>query len=132
MIDGIDRETAALFVVLAGMATNQLVMRVPLLLRTGPVFWALQAGNVGLGLWIAARGLPGFDALPSLSVLVGLLFLFHVATNVRLRIALLRDEEEDREDAEAAEVARILAARAAHEAAHQAAHEAAELREPPG
>lgn len=94
-----DLSTAALFGVVLLLALNQVVMRTSALWRRDGVFFGAAALQVLAGTLVMGLGMPGFEALPSVSWVLGLMFFLHVGQNLSLRSRRLR--ELDAEEAEA-------------------------------
>lgn len=80
-----DGSTSGLLLVVAALATNQLVMRLPALYRHDTVFWALEGFICTFGGYLLWRGVPGLDGFPIVSWVVGLMFFLHAAQNIRVR-----------------------------------------------
>ena len=76
-----DLDVAVLLGIVGVMAANQLIMRVGALTARPLVFWPLQLVNLVVGTAILVLGLPGFEAWPVVSWLVGLLFFLHIVQN---------------------------------------------------
>lgn len=96
----------ALFAVILALAGNQAVMRVDAAVRSGPVFWSLVLLDLVVGSALILFGLPGFDHVPAVSYVVGLLFFVHAAQNQVVRRRMLADEVDE------ARAARVAALRA--------------------
>jgi len=99
------------FAIIALLGTNQAVMRIPWLHRQAGAFWAMQAVNACAGLFVLFYGLPGFEHVPAVQYVVGLLFLFHGADALRSRVkqgSKKREEARARKEA----VAEMLRERA--------------------
>lgn len=89
-----DLETWALFAVVIVLGLNQAVMRTPTL-REHPVpFWILQILDILAGTAVLSFGLPGFDGVPAVSWVLGLLFFLHSSQNLRMRQEELRFERQ--------------------------------------
>lgn len=75
--------------VLLGLITllvlNQAASRVPGVLDRPWAFWMVNFANLLLGVGILVKGLPGFSHMPAASILVGLLFLWHIGQNFKIR-----------------------------------------------
>lgn len=106
-----DLSTATLFAVVAVLAVNQAVMRVEALSRHPLVFWATWLLDLGMGTAILALGLPGFEDVPPVSWVVGLLFFVHAAQNVAVRQRRLREAAIDEATRRRREVAAEIASR---------------------
>lgn len=85
-----DLGTAALFAIVALLGINQVVLRVPALLRSRAVFFGLLVLEIAMGSAILVLGLPGFEGVPGVTWAVGLLFFLHVAQNLGYRGRRLR------------------------------------------
>ncbi len=110
-----DLSTGVLLGLVALMAINQAMMRVDALFNRDLVFFGVQILNTTVGSAVLIYGLPGFEHIPVVNWMVGLLFVMHVATNLNARA---RRSSEDREDERAeirAEAERLRATRAAEE-----------------
>ena len=88
-------QTVAFLAVVALMVSNQLIMRVGALRGRPLFFWGLQLVNFVGGTTILVFGLPGWDAYPVVSWLLGLLFLFRTVQNNMLRAQFLREARAD-------------------------------------
>ena len=75
-----DIPTTVLLGVVAVLAINQLVMRIPRL-RVA-LFWPVQIFLLLLGTVILIIGLPGYEDIPIISWVVGLLFFLHIARSL--------------------------------------------------
>ncbi len=64
-------------------AVNRLVL--PRFLRVAPVFWLVNALNLGAAVLIYVRGFPRMEGDVAVRLLVGTLLLFHIAQNLALR-----------------------------------------------
>lgn len=75
--------------VLLGLVTllvlNQVASRVPGVLDRPWAFWMVNAADLLLGVGIMVKGLPGFDHVPPVRFVVGLLFVWHIGQNFKLR-----------------------------------------------
>ena len=70
------------FAVVATLATNHVLVRLPGWERRAWLFWLVQALNVGCASWVLAVGLPGFDGnLAVVNWVVGLIFLVRAVQN---------------------------------------------------
>lgn len=107
-----DLGTTVLFAVVALLALNQVVMRVPALQRRGGVFFTLIGAEILVGAAILVLGLPGLERVPAARWVVGLLFLAHAAQNLNVRTRMLREAGRARSEARQARVEAALAGRA--------------------
>ncbi len=80
-----DTETAVLFGLVALIGLNQVLARVEALQARAPLFWSVQVVNAVIGALVIVVGLPGFEWLPPVSWVVGLLFYLHIGQNIRAR-----------------------------------------------
>lgn len=104
----LDPSTAALLVVVAVIAANQVVARVAWVARRGWLFWPVQVIDLGVAGAVLWFGLPGFDHVRAVSVVVGLMLVMHVAQNLRARSAIARDDAREEARARSAERARAI------------------------
>ncbi|MBT3219712.1 MAG: hypothetical protein HN348_11520 [Proteobacteria bacterium] len=81
-----DLNTGVLLALIAFLGVNQSVARVSVLRGIAVLFWGVQLLNVVVSLGVLIFGLPGFDHIPIVSWVVGLLFLVHIAHNTRVRM----------------------------------------------
>jgi uncharacterized membrane protein len=72
-------------VVLLGL--NQLVARVPAFTLRPWLFWPVIFLDLVVGSYVLAVGLPGFEHIPPVSWVVGLLFFLHIGQDLKLRVA---------------------------------------------
>ena len=114
-----DLSTGLLLAVVAVLALNQAAMRVERLRNDDRVYWAVQFIDLVMASAIILFGLPGFESFPAVPIVVGLLFVFHVAQNYNARA---QDMAEDRAD-ERAEIEAEAEARRERRAAEEAANE---------
>lgn len=95
----LDLGTQTLLTVAILLALNNAIVRVPWL-KTRPIlFYAVQVLDVFVAAWLFWRGVPGFDDIPAISWMLGLLLILHVVQNVRWHRAF-REEVSDDEDRE--------------------------------
>lgn len=80
-----DLSTAVLFALVALIGVNQVVVRSRLARDHSRVFWGVTVLDLLVGIGVLVLGLPGFEAMPAVSWVVGLLFVMHVAQNLMLR-----------------------------------------------
>lgn len=102
-----DLSTAVLFGVVGLLALNQVVARVPSLLRRDAVFFSLLVVLLAAGTLILSQGLPGFEDMPAVSFVVGLMFFLHVAQDLALRNRLLARARASAQDAQEARAAAL-------------------------
>ena len=76
-----DLGTLVLFGVILVMALNQAAMRVERLAADDRVYFAVQFIDIGVAAGLILFGMPGMEAFPAVPVVLGLLFLMHVAQN---------------------------------------------------
>jgi hypothetical protein len=70
------------FAVVATLATNHVLVRLPGWERRTLLFWLVQAMNVACASWLFAEGLPDFDGnLSVVNWVVGLIFLVRAVQN---------------------------------------------------
>lgn len=105
--------TGTLFGLVALIGVNQVAVRTRAARDTPLLFWGLTLTDLILGTAVAFLGLPGFERLPAVGWVVGLLLILHVAQNLALRGEW---EQEAREDARAERDAERKARRQAREA----------------
>jgi len=94
-----DTSSAVLFGLVAIIGINQVAVRTRLARDRSAVFWGLTFIDLIAGIVVLVLGLPGFEHVPVVSWVVGLLLVMHVAQNLMLRNGW---EQEEREDAKAA------------------------------
>lgn len=99
-----DLSTTALFVVVALLAINQLAMRLRWAVARTVLFFSVQALLLAAGTWVLGFGLPGFDHIPAVSYVIGLLFFLHVARNLALRSRVERELAREHQDSLIADV----------------------------
>lgn len=94
-----DLDTTMFLALVALIACNQLVARVPVFRDHPAVFWGMQFTDVAAGTAVLIFGLPGFGHFPPVRYVVGLMFFLHIATNLQLRARAdrLRVEEARRQ-----------------------------------
>jgi len=105
-----DYETTVLLSLVGVLALNQGVMRIGSLYRIQAVFYGLILVDLGVGSGVLWFGLPGFEAFPPVSWVVGLLFFVHSAQNLGIRQRRL-DEARQANEAERAAAFADLAQR---------------------
>ena len=80
-----DLNTSVLLALIGMLALNQALMRIPSLEQRATVFWPLQVVDLVVGCGVLLFGLPGFGHAPAVRWVVGLLFIMHVAQNLKIR-----------------------------------------------
>jgi hypothetical protein len=95
----VDTGTAVLFALVAIIGVNQVAVRTRLARDRSAVFWGLTLMDLLAGIAVLVLGLPGFEHVPAVTWVVGLLLVMHVAQNLMLRNGW---EQEAREEAKAA------------------------------
>ncbi len=80
-----DLNTSVLLGLVAILALNQALVRIPALERRSTLFWGLQFLDIFIGSAVLIFGLPGFEHAPAVGWVVGLLFVMHVAQNMKIR-----------------------------------------------
>lgn len=97
-----DLGTRTLLLIVAILGINQAAMRIERFQGDDRVYWTVQAVDLVLATGIIVFGLPGFEHLPAVSIVVGLVFVMHVAQNYNMRALRQRDERNaEREEIEA-------------------------------
>ncbi len=98
------------FGIVATLAVNHLLVRIPGWERRTLLFLAVQALNVGCASWVLAVGMPGFEGqLAVVSWVVGLLFIVRaVQNNSRWSKARTAAASEDPMEARKAEIRAAL------------------------
>ena len=103
------------FAVVATLATNHVLVRLPGWEQRNVLFWFVQLLNIACASWVLAFGLPGFEGnLTIVNWVLGLIFMVRAVQNngrwseARRSRRLGTDEDEER--------AKILAALRAGEA----------------
>lgn len=108
---------AILLAVVGVLASNQLVARLPGWAGLAPVFWVMQAFNVGAAIYVMALGIPGLDGnLKIFNWVFGLLFIVRIVQNNQRYGAARRDARKGSATDERARKERIRAALQAGEA----------------
>ncbi|MCB9678639.1 MAG: hypothetical protein H6737_26285 [Alphaproteobacteria bacterium] len=90
------------------LAVNNAITRVPVLRDREVLFWTVQLVDLGACIALLVYGIPGFADMPAVSWMLGLLFLLHVAQNLRWR-AERRRERGASDDVEAKKSALLKA-----------------------
>jgi hypothetical protein len=103
-----DVDTAPLLTVIGALAANQIVMRVGGLRGRPAVFWSLQLVNVAVGGALVWFGLPGFEHVPVIGWVIGLLFFLRVMQNNQARARFLQAELDEGKQGKAAQIRRAL------------------------
>ena len=80
-----DLSTTVLLALIGMLGLNQALMRIGSLEKRPYVFWPLQIMDLVVGCGVLLVGLPGFDHAPAIRWVVGLLFIMHVAQNLKIR-----------------------------------------------
>jgi hypothetical protein len=88
------------FAVMATLATNSVLVRLPNWEQRNLLFWSVQLLNIACASWVLAVGLPGFKGnLEVVNWVIGLLFLVRTVQNNgqwnKARRARLRGAEDD-------------------------------------
>jgi len=91
----VDLATGGLFVLIGLLVLNSVAARLPLVRRAPILLSCLDGVNGGVALYLALYGLPGFDHLPIVNLLFGLLLVVHVVAHVRLRADWKRDDQDE-------------------------------------
>ena len=102
-----DLSTAVLFGLVVLLGLNQLVARVPAFTLRPWLFWPVVFMDVIVGTYVIGWGLPGFDHVPPVSWVVGLLFFMHVGQDLSLRVRHQRDAALESRAARQEQVARL-------------------------
>ena len=92
-----DTSTGILLSVALLLGLNNAVTRIPFLRERAALFWTTQLLDLGACLLLLIWGIPGFQHMPAISYMLGLLFLLHVATNLRWKARQRRDHSVDDE-----------------------------------
>ena len=71
---------------MALLGLNQSLARISVLRGIALLFWGVQLLNLVVCIGVLILGLPGFENIPVVSWVVGLLFLVHIAHNTQLRM----------------------------------------------
>ena len=97
------------FAIVATMATNHVIVRLPGWERRTMLFWLVQLLNVGCASWVLAFGLPGFEGkLEVVNWVLGLIFITRAVQNngrwseARAAGRTAHDDDEAREQIRAA------------------------------
>ena len=100
------------FAIVAALASNYAVLRLPGWQGRMWLFWALQALNVSAASYLLVWGIPELKAqLPMGNWMLGLLFIFHtVGNNRRLQKVLQARRDRGGEDARLARIRDALRA----------------------
>lgn len=99
-----DPSTLSLFAVVVVLGVNQVVLRVPSMWRHDVVFYGWCVVLLAVGTYVMGVGLPGWEAMPVVDLVLGLFLFAHVAQATRLRSRWVR---EARAEAQAAREAAI-------------------------
>lgn len=78
-----DPGTRTLISIALLLALNNAIVRLPFLHGRPLLFWAVQALDAlaaGVLIW---RGIPGFEEMPAIGWMLGLLLILHIAQNLR-------------------------------------------------
>jgi hypothetical protein len=96
----IDLGTQTLLSIALLLALNNAVVRVGWMRHRPVLFYAVQGLDVFVAAWLFWRGIPGFEHIPAISWMLGLLLILHVVQNVRwirsVRAELGKDEDKER------------------------------------
>ncbi len=112
-----DFSTAVLFSLVALIGANQVVVRIPAVRRIERLFWGLVFADLVAGVGVLVFGLPGYEAFPAVSWVVGLLFVMHIALNLQLHNQWVQNERNEAKEARDAERQRMRDSREEREAA---------------
>ena len=88
-----DLATGGLFILIALLVLNSVAARLPLVRRAPILLSCLDGVSGGVALYLVFYGLPGFDHLPIVNVLFGLLLVIHVVAHMRLRAEWKRERQ---------------------------------------
>jgi hypothetical protein len=86
-----DPSTRIILSVALLLALNNAIVRLPWLKDRELLFWAVQILDVVACCALILYGIPGFEEIPIISWMLGLLFLLHVAQNLRWRARRRRE-----------------------------------------
>lgn len=92
-------DVGVLFAVVILLGLNQAMMRVDALWRRSAVFFGTTILMILAGTWVLAVGMPGFEHLPAVRWVLGLLLFMHVAQDLSVRGKRLAAEAEAAEAA---------------------------------
>ena len=87
-----DLSTGVLLGVVAVMGANQVLMRVASLRGVSALFWLLQAVNLAVACGVLLYGMPGFEHVPAIKWMIGLLFLWRTIQNNGLHAQYQREQ----------------------------------------
>ncbi len=90
-----DRGTQTLLSVALLLALNNALVRLPGLGRRPVLFWGIQGLDLLVAGWLLWRGVPGFEAMPAIGWMLGLLLVLHVVQNIRHLRAVQRRDRDD-------------------------------------
>ena len=102
-----DWSTGFLFGLVALIGSNHVLMRTAWARRSDLFFWGITIIDLLAGSFVLVFGLPGFDTIPGVNWLVGLVLIAHVAQNLQLR-ASWRQAERQEAQAERDEIRRRM------------------------
>lgn len=80
-----DLATWTILGLVALLSVNQAVMHVPAVRDRAWAFWTVNLVDLLAGLGVLVFGLPGYEHVPPVRWIVGLLFILHVAQNLKLK-----------------------------------------------
>ncbi len=98
-----DLSLAVFLGLVAVLACNQAVMRVERIGRIPAVFWGTTLLDLLVGVGVLFFGLPGFEAIPAVTWVIGLVFILHVAQNLGANAQWRREDRRAEIDALRAE-----------------------------
>ncbi|MFT7518218.1 MAG: hypothetical protein ACI9MC_000348 [Kiritimatiellia bacterium] len=123
--------TTLLFLLIVGLiAVNQLVMRVAALRGSPWAFWTVQVLNLTIACGILLWGLPGFDHMPFIKWIFGLLLIFRIVQNNGIRSRYLRAVQVEAKNDEKKQKIRELATQMASDRAAEAQERVDEAEQP--
>ena len=85
-----DLETQSLFSVVVLLVLNNMLVRFRRLRGRTVLYYGIQTLDGCVAAYLILLGLPGFRHMPAVSVMLGLLLVFHMVQNARWRRAALR------------------------------------------
>lgn len=90
-----DLGTQTLLSIALLLALNNALVRFAFMRTRTILFVGIQLLNTAVAVWLMARGIPGFESIPAVSWMLGLLLVLHVVQNIRWKRAVRAEAEED-------------------------------------
>ena len=90
-----DLNTRILLSLVTVIALNHAVVRISFLRSFTALFWSIIVLDIVCGSAVLIMGLPGFAKFYPVSLMMGMLFFYHVAVNLRERAAWQREARQE-------------------------------------